>query len=130
MSDTTEGHCDAGERCSCSPGSESRAKCALWRAERKPEKVFGLLMMHKLQKPLIEKHCFGDCGKVSMAGVIEDELLGGLWVCCEVKCPWLDKEMDEPYGSTMSFGRPHEVYLRLLTDTPWEFSPPDEPEVR
>lgn len=83
-----------------------------------PEKVFGLIFMHKKQRPLIEKHCFGDCGKVSMAGAIDDDVVGPLWVCCETKCPWLDKEMHEPYGTTMSFGRPHEVYLRMLADTP------------
>jgi hypothetical protein len=82
------------------------------------EKVYGLLIFHKEQKPLIEKHCFGDCGKVSMAGVIADDELGGLYVCSETQCPWLLKQTDEPYGNTMSFGRPHEVYLRLLTDSP------------
>ncbi len=83
-----------------------------------PEKVFGLLIFDKLQKPLIEKHCFGDCGKVSMGGVIEDANVGGLMVCCEAVCPWLAKQTDVPYGTTMSFGRPHEVYLRVLTDAP------------
>lgn len=83
-----------------------------------PIKVFGLLAVHPEQQPLIEKHCFGDCGKVSMAGAINDPTTGGLLVCCEVKCPWQKSEMDTAYGSTMSFGRPHEVYLRVLTDTP------------
>ena len=57
-------------------------------------------------------------GKISMAGVIDDAATGGLLVCCEPACPWLKAEMDEPYGQTMSFGRPHAVYLRALTDTP------------
>lgn len=83
-----------------------------------PIKVFGLLAFHDKQKPLIDKHCFGDCGKVSMAGVIMDDTLGGFWVCSHEPCPWLEKQMDEPYGTTMSFGQPHEVYLRVLTDTP------------
>ncbi|SHN40413.1 hypothetical protein [Rhizobacter sp. OV335] len=83
-----------------------------------PEKVFGLLILHREQKPLIEKHCFGDCGKVSMGGIISDPATGGLMVCCEAACPWLDKQTDEAYGTTMSFGRPHDVYLRLLTDAP------------
>lgn len=112
------GYCKAGERCSCGTDSEKQGKCALFEPETKPIKVFGLLAFHKAQKPLIDKHCFGDCGKVSVAGVIEDAELGGLWVCCETVCPWLDKQMDEPYGTTMSFGRPHEVYLRMITDTP------------
>lgn len=83
-----------------------------------PIKVFGLLALQPSQEPLIKKHCFGDCGKVSAAGAIVDDLLGGLWVCCETQCPWLEKEMDEPYGTTMSFGMPHEIYLRVIKDTP------------
>jgi hypothetical protein len=114
-----EGHCECGERCSCPPGSEARAKCNCWHdGAAKPIKVYGLMVLEKSQKPLIEKHCFGDCGKISMAGAIEDDMLGGLMVYCEEVCPWLKKQMDEPYGTTMSFGRPHEVFLRTLTDAP------------
>lgn len=112
------GHCEAGERCSCGPNSDARAACKLWKADDTPVKVWGLIALEKSQEPLIQKHCFGDCGKVSMAGAINDDQLGPLWVCCEAKCPWLGKEMDEPYGNTMSFGRPHEVYLRVLTESP------------
>lgn len=83
-----------------------------------PTKVFGLLALNKEQGSLITKHCFGDCGKISMAGAIDDPATGGLMVCCEAKCPWLKAEMDKPYGTTMSFGRPHEIYLRALTDSP------------
>lgn len=112
---TSAGYCECGERCSCSPSK----RCELWHDDAKPIKVYGLLIMEMSQKPLIEKHCFGDCGKASMAGAIMDEHLGGLMVCCEEVCPWLKKQMDgEPYGTTMSFGRPHEVYLRTITDTP------------
>ncbi len=85
---------------------------------QKPIKVFGLITMDKKQQALIQAHCFGDCGKVSMAGAIMDDQLGGLMVCCEVVCPWLGKEMDDPYGTTMSFGKPHEIYLRALSETP------------
>jgi hypothetical protein len=91
--------------------------------QTKPIKVYGLMIMQPSQKPLIEKHCFGDCGKISMAGAIDDDMVGGLMVCCEEKCPWLFKQTDEPYGTTMSFGRPHEVYLRALTDTPAKDKP-------
>jgi hypothetical protein len=110
--------CKAGERCSCGLDDALRSKCELAIDGTKPEKVFGLLFFHKLQKPLIEKHCFGDCGKISMAGFIMDDTVGGFCVCCETVCPYLEKEMlDEPYGTTMSFGRPHEVYIRMLKDT-------------
>jgi hypothetical protein len=90
-----------------------------------PIKVYGLLILEKSQKPLIEKHCFGDCGKISMAGAIQDDRLGGLMVCCEEVCPWLLKQTDEPYGTTMSFGKPHAVYLRAVTDTPAGVDLPD-----
>lgn len=122
MADLHNGTCECGERCSCPPGSDARARCNCWTpGEQKPVKIYGLMALEKSQKPLIEKHCFGDCGKVSMGGVIFDDMLGGLMVCCEEACPWLLKQMDkagEPYGTTMSFGRPHEVFLRTLTDTP------------
>ena len=113
------GECIAGERCSCGLDADKQAKCNLWKpGEPKPTKVYGLLALDKIQGPLITKHCYGDCGKVSMAGIIADDLTGGLIVCCEEVCPWLARQMDEPYGNTMSFGRPHEVFLRALTDTP------------
>ena len=79
-----------------------------------PIKIYGVLMFHKTQKPLIDAHCFGDCGKISIAGAIVDEDLGGIGVCCHHDCPHLDKQMDEPIGTTQSFGQTHEVYLRLL----------------
>lgn len=85
---------------------------------QKPIKVYGLLMMHKEQRPLIDKHCFGDCGKVSLAGVIDGGDVGGLWVCPEDACPWLGKQTDAPYGTTTSFGKLHDIHLRLLTETP------------
>lgn len=79
-----------------------------------PEKVYGLMILQPSQEPGITAHCFGDCGKISMAGAIACEQTGGLMVCCEHECPFLEKQMDEPWGTTMSFGRPHEVYLRTV----------------
>lgn len=114
-----QGHCDCGDRCSCPPGSVQRAACTCWHLPtEKAIKVYGLLAFSKQQEPLIQKHCFGDCGKVSIAGVIMDDTAGGFWVCCEEKCPWLDKQMDEVYGTTMSWGKPHDIYVRTITDTP------------
>lgn len=112
-----KGDCIAGERCSCGTDEALRAKCNLWRPDAgEATKVYGLLAFHAEQKPLIEAHCFGDCGKVSAAGCILDDTVGGFWVCTEEKCPYLDKQMDEPYGRTMSFGRPHDVYIRTLKE--------------
>lgn len=111
--------CTAGDRCSCGLDPEKRSVCALANAsDDKPIKVFGLLAVNPEQGPLVTKHCFGDCGKISIGGAIDDPVTGGLMVCCETVCPWLKKEMTEPYGTTMSFGEPHEIYLRALTDSP------------
>lgn len=112
MTENTEGYCECGDRCSCPPAK----RCSLWHTDGEAQKVYGLLIFDRKQKPLIDKHCFGDCGKISMAGAIEDAQLGGLFVCCEEECPHLGKQTDEPYGTTMSFGRLHAVYLRALKD--------------
>lgn len=70
-------------------------------------------MLAPLQKPQADKHCFGDCGKISMAGAISDDLTGGLFVCSERVCPYEAGTIPN-YGKTMSFGKPHTVHLRLL----------------
>ncbi len=77
------------------------------------EKIWGVAVMAPKQKAAAEAHCFGDCGKISMAGVIHDAMTGGLYVCCEATCPHMALEIPN-YGTTMSFGRPHDVTLRLL----------------
>lgn len=76
-------------------------------------KVWGVAVMALKQEAAAKAHCFGDCGKISMAGVIADEYTGGLFVCCEPTCPHMEREFDN-YGKTMSFGRPHDVTLRIL----------------
>jgi len=90
-----------------------------------PIKVFGLLAMNPQQGPLVQKHCFGDCGKISIGGAIDDAATGGLFVCCEAVCPWLKGQMEKPYGQTMSYGKLHEIYLRSLTDLPLPISHKD-----
>lgn len=77
-----------------------------------PERVLGIAAMAPKQKAAADAHCFGDCGKISMAGAIDDPTTGGLFVCCEAQCPYADKEIE--YGETMSFGKRHIVTLRLL----------------
>lgn len=78
-----------------------------------PIKVCGVAVMAPKQKAAAEAHCFGDCGKISMGGVINYEMTGGLFVCCEPKCPYMADELDG-YGETMSFGQHHTVTLRFL----------------
>lgn len=75
--------------------------------------VWGVAVMAPKQKAAADAHCFGDCGKISMAGVIDDPMTGGLFVCCEPTCPYMAEEIPQ-YGTTMSFGELHEVTLRLL----------------
>lgn len=78
-------------------------------------KVWGVPFMAAKQKLAVERHCFGDCAKISMGGVIDGGPgLGGLAVCCEAICPHLGMDSDEPIGTTMSFGKPHAIYLRAL----------------
>jgi hypothetical protein len=75
--------------------------------------VWGVAVLAPTQEAAAKAHCFGDCGKISMAGVIADEITGGLFVCSEPVCPYMAKEFPD-YGTTMSFGRPHAITLRLL----------------
>jgi hypothetical protein len=76
-------------------------------------KIYGVAVMAPTQEAAAKAHCFGDCGKISMSGAINDEYTGGLFVCCEAQCPHMEQEF-ENYGKTMSFGRPHDVTLRIL----------------
>ncbi len=62
-------------------------------------KLFALPMMIENQKKAHDKHCFGDCGKVSMGGAIEIEEVGPCWVCCEEKCPY-EKGVVGPLGTS------------------------------
>ncbi len=79
--------------------------------------VWGVAVMAPTQEAAAKAHCFGDCGKISMAGAINDELTGGLFVCCQPTCPHEDRVFKD-YGSTMSFGEHHTVHLRLLKEVP------------
>lgn len=62
--------------------------------------IYVLICRIPSQREIIEKHCFGDCGKI-IAGALIDKELGELGVCRipREQCPRLDKEMDEPFGN-------------------------------
>ncbi len=81
-------------------------------------KVFGLLIDMPAQQVPIKAHCYGDCAKVSMAGLLNDANLGVIAVCCEIVCPHLDKEMTEPIGTTVfrheRGDTTYDVYLRTV----------------
>lgn len=66
------------------------------------------------QREIIDKHCFGDCGKVCM-GVINDPQLGELMPCNEPTeaCPYLDKELPD-FGTVPDGDETASVTLRKL----------------
>ena len=75
--------------------------------------VFGVPALAPKQKLAFERHCTGDCGKISMGGVISDDMTGGLFVCCQSTCQ--HEAMTVPnYGTTNIFGKAHTVHLRML----------------
>lgn len=78
-----------------------------------PIEIWGVPAL--LQKSAFEKHCTGDCGKISMGGVIDDAHTGGLFVCSEKVCPH-ERGVLKNYGTTNSFGKPHIVHLRALKE--------------
>ncbi len=75
--------------------------------------VWGIAAMAATQAKPFKDHCTGDCGKISMAGAIDDARTGGLFVCCEASCPHEFKTFNN-YGTTNSFDQPHIVHLRVL----------------
>jgi hypothetical protein len=71
------------------------------------EKMF--VTVWGLQKAEIEAHCFGSCKKV-IFGLLMDEQFGALSHCFEVNCPFVEKEMSEPFGEVDGVN----AYLRKL----------------
>lgn len=49
--------------------------------------VYAIPMMVETQKAPLDKHCFGDCGKISMGGSIIIDEVGPCWVCTHEECP-------------------------------------------
>lgn len=77
--------------------------------------VWGVAFLAQTQKVAVQAHCFGDCGKISMGGVVMDNHVGGLLVCSQEVCPYQQEEVRD-YGEMMSFGRPHTIHLRILRE--------------
>jgi len=73
-----------------------------------PTTIYALVL--GLQEPEITKHCFGDCGKGLLAGLMDPDL-GALIPCAQAECPHLEKQMDESLWTTVEG---HSVYLRRL----------------
>ena len=78
-----------------------------------PLQIFGLVAGSETQKAAIDKHCFGDCGKISMGGAVINDHVGMLWICCQSACPY-EQEVIRDYGTTESFGDDHVLHLRVL----------------
>jgi hypothetical protein len=47
----------------------------------------------RAQELLVEKHCFGDCGKI-LVGAIVHNMIGKMYTCREDICPHIDRELD------------------------------------
>ncbi len=75
-------------------------------------KLYGLLLAH--QEDLITKHCFGDCGQVSIGGALMTEQFGPLLMCAQEACPYLKGQMDESIGNSQMTGEP--IYIRAFQD--------------
>jgi len=71
--------------------------------------IYALIVGIPSQRKIIEKHCFGDCGKI-ICGALWDKQVGELGICRNRDCPHLDKQMDEPFGKVK--GDP--VFIRKL----------------
>ena len=74
-------------------------------------KLYGLLVQAPKQEALVDAHCFGDCGKISMGGGIMTQA-GMMMMCCHENCPHVGIEMDDPIGESAMTGEP--IYLRAL----------------
>ncbi|MFZ1815971.1 MAG: hypothetical protein WAU16_16255 [Rhizobiaceae bacterium] len=73
--------------------------------------VFAIPMIIESQKAALDKHCFGDCGKISMGGAIEMPDVGPCWVCTHADCP-NEKGHTDPLGTSELTG--DEVSIRGL----------------
>lgn len=76
------------------------------------EKMFAMVLM--IQEDLITKHCFGDCGKAIIGGLVDDEL-GPLVPCRQEVCPHEDATME--LGELENDGAAYAVTLRKLKAT-------------
>ncbi|WP_409266871.1 hypothetical protein [Massilia sp. BHUDP2] len=74
--------------------------------------LYGLVL--SVQEALITRHCFGDCGQVSLGGALMTEDLGPLFVCGEEVCPYLKGQTDEPIGTSQMTGEP--IFIRAIRD--------------
>lgn len=75
--------------------------------------MYGMILGIPEQRELIEKHCFGDCGKIIVGGLIDDHV-GEICVCMQDDCKHLAGQMSVQAGTIE--GEP--VYFRKLKENP------------
>lgn len=82
------------------------------RPNTKKRPLYGLIDGIPSQKAIIDKACFGTCGKIILGGINGGNSIGPMVPCRQPadKCPQFDREMDEPIGYVM--GDP--LFIRKL----------------
>ncbi len=75
------------------------------------EPIYGLLFTIPEQEKMINKHCFGDCGKIICAG-LDDKDLGPMFPCRIKDCPHKEQDTDDSIGDVD--GDP--IFLRKLKE--------------
>jgi len=73
------------------------------------EKMY--LVSPNAQKELVDKHCFGDCGKIRCAGIILYD--ADFSPCLEEVCPYMEKEISLGDCKEIA-GEEYDVYVRKL----------------
>lgn len=74
-------------------------------------RIYALVFNIRRQREMIQAHCFGDCGKMSMGGAIDIHTLGLCVVCCQAECPHLHDQAG-PFGESELTG--DKVFVRIL----------------
>jgi hypothetical protein len=74
-------------------------------------KLYAVFPLAPKQKKAVDDHCFGDCGRISMGGMLMTDY-GLASVCSYDNCPHLDEDTTDPVGKTEWTGE--DVYFRVL----------------
>jgi hypothetical protein len=73
--------------------------------------IYCIPYMHSTQKEPLQKHCFGDCGKISMGMSVTCGEYGPCFVCTQEVCPY-EKGSVGPCGEADATG--DTIYMRIL----------------
>lgn len=76
--------------------------------------IYCIPMGAKSQEQPLKDHCFGDCGKVSLGGMVDTgDVAGPCWVCTHAECPH-EKGVVGPVGTSDATG--DVIHIRVLDD--------------